>query len=87
MTKAEEPVSVGTNEMKLSIATLPFLPSKISSKVNDISFASDDTPVKVLHRKILAIDIVPEESLKLETTAGDIITWGIEYTDDVSIIL
>lgn len=87
MTKAEEPVSVGTNEMKLSIATLPFLPSEISSKVNDISFASDDTTMKVLHRKILAIDIIPDESLKLETTAGDIITWSIDNTDDVSIVL
>ena len=92
LNKAEEPVSVGTNEMQVPLAALPFMPDEVSSKVGDISFYGsvdhdDESTFKVYHRKISAIDIIPEESITLETTASDIINWNINSTNEVSIVL
>eukprot|EP00986_Skeletonema_menzelii_P014199 scaffold9084_cov74-Skeletonema_menzelii.AAC.1 len=87
--KAEEPVSVGTNEMQVTLSALPFMPAEVSSKVNDISFdnSCDAFISKVFHRKVLAIDIIPEEAITIETTANDIIMWNINSTNEVSIVL
>eukprot|EP01083_Nonionella_stella_P236092 829499_1 len=87
VTKQQEPISVSTNEMQLSLATLPFVPFDVTSKVTDVAFASDPLENKVYFRKILSIDVIPETSIELRTTAGDLITWGIDNSADITVAL
>lgn len=87
MTKHEQPVSVSTNELTLTLATLPFVPSEVASKVVDIAFASEDGGM-IYHRKTLSIDVMPDKGLILETTAGDILSWDVEEgKDEITITL
>lgn len=87
MSKADEPISVSTNEMKLSLATLPFLPKDVTSQVTDVVFTSEDSPFTVHHRKALAIDIIPDEGFKLKTTAGDVLSWHKDDGTEVTIVM
>lgn len=91
MTKQQDPISVSTNEVTLSLGTLPFLPFEVTSKVTDVAFGSElnenEIENKMYFRKILSIDIIPDAGLELETTAGDLITWGIENSAVVTVTL
>jgi len=87
MTKQQEPISVSTNEIKLSLATLSFVPFEVTSKVTDVAFASEPLENKVYFRKILSINVIPEEELELETTAGDLITWDIGNSAVITVTL
>eukprot|EP01083_Nonionella_stella_P089242 248967_1 len=87
VTKQQEPISVSTNEIQLSLATLAFVPFEVTSKVTDVAFASESPEKKVYFRKILSIDVIPEEGLELETTAGDLITWDIDTSAVITVTL
>lgn len=86
MTKQEEPVSVSNNELKLSLAALPFVPYDVTSKVTDITFESEEGD-KVFFRKTLSVDLIPETSLQIETTAGDLITWDIDNSGEIIVTM
>jgi len=91
MTKQQDPISVSTNEVTLSLGTLPFVPFEVTSKVTDVAFGSElnenEIENKMYFRKILSIDIIPDAGLELETTAGDLITWGIENSSVITVTL
>ena len=87
MTKQQEPISVSTTKIHLSLATLAFVPFEVTSKVTYVAFASDPIDNKVYFRKILSIDVIPEEGIELETTAGDLITWDIDNSAVISVTL
>lgn len=71
-----EPVKVGTNELAVPLAALPFLPPEVASKLDSVRFRSADGDV-LYHRKAGAVDVAPEKSLKLKTTEGDVISWDV----------
>jgi len=73
---AEVPVATSNNEITVTLATLPFLPSSVVSHVENLAFSSEDGSV-VYHRKVRSVDISPEKSLKLLTTEGDIVEWDL----------
>lgn len=91
MTKQQDPISVSTNEVTISLGTLPFLPFEVTSKVTDVAFGSElnenEIENKMYFRKILSIDIIPDAGIELETTAGDLITWGIENSAVITVTL
>ena len=73
---AEVPVATSNNEVTVTLATLPFLPSSAVSHVENLAFSSEDGSV-VYHRKVRSVDISPEKSLKLLTTEGDMVEWDL----------
>jgi len=73
---AEVPVATSNNEITVTLATLPFLPSSVVSHVENLAFSSEDGSV-VYHRKVRSVDISPEKSLKLLTTEGDMVEWDL----------
>jgi len=73
---AEVPVATSNNEITVTLATLPFLPSSVVSHVENLAFSSEDGSV-VYHRKVRSVDISPEKSLKLLTTEGDRVEWDL----------
>ena len=85
----EEPVSVSTNEIQLTLAMLPFVPSETVSKVNNLFFQGEgeDGGIKVFHRNTLAINVEPEVGFKLETTDGDIIQWHVDDGSELTVTL
>ena len=91
MTKQQDPISVSTNQVTLSLGTLPFVPFEVTSKVTDVAFGSElnenEVENKMYFGKILSIDIIPDAGLELETTAGDLITWGIENSAVITVTL
>lgn len=91
MTKQQDPISVSTNQVTLSLGTLPFVPFEVTSKVTDVAFGSElnenEIENKMYFRKILSIDIIPDAGLELETTAGDLITWEIENSSVITVTL
>ena len=89
MTLNEEPVSVSTNEIQLTLAMLPFVPFETVSKVNNLFFQGkgEDGGIKVFHCSTLAIDVEPEVGFKLETTDGDIIQWHVDDGSELTVTL
>ena len=91
MTKQHDPISVSTNEVTLSLGTLPFVPFEVTSKVTDVAFGSElnknEIENKMYFHKILSIDIIPDAGLELETTAGNLITWEIENSSVITVTL
>jgi len=73
---AEVPVATSNNEITVTLATLPFLPSSAVSHVDNLAFSSEDGSV-VYHRKVRSVDISPGKSLKLLTTEGDMVEWDL----------
>ena len=87
MTKGtHEPVSVGTNEISLSLGNLPFVPSDVLSKINDVSFMAEDSGIEYF-RKVDSIDVTSEDGFVLETTKGDKITWNVDDGTELTISL
>ncbi|EJK58273.1 hypothetical protein THAOC_21620 [Thalassiosira oceanica] len=87
MTKGtHEPVSVGTNEIGLSLGNLPFVPSEVLSKINDVSFMAEDNGIEYF-RKVDSIDVTSEDGFVLETTKGDKITWNVVDGTELTISL
>mmetsp|Transcript_25917 Transcript_25917/g.58414 ORF Transcript_25917/g.58414 Transcript_25917/m.58414 type:complete len:274 (-) Transcript_25917:193-1014(-) len=73
---AEVPVATSNNEITVTLATIPFLPSSAVSHIQNLAFSSEDGSV-VYHRKVRSVDISPEKSLKLLTTEGDMVEWDL----------
>jgi len=84
---AEVPVATGNNEVTVSLATLPFLPSSAVSHVENLAFPSEDGSV-VYHRKVRSADVRPDQGLTLMTTQGDRVEWDlVEDVKKLSITL
>jgi len=86
MTKADEPVSIGTNEVVATLATLPFLPVETVSHVIDLTFSSGDGET-VYHRKTKSIDVQTDRGMKLKTTDGDTLEWSVDDGTELMITL
>lgn len=86
VTLEDEPVSVNTNEIELSLPAIAFLPSETVVKVDDIVFTSEDFETH-FYRKALSIDIQPEVGIKVVTTAQDTLEWNINEGSNLNITL
>jgi len=86
LTREEEPVSVGTNELQLSLAALAFMPGDVAAKIDDVTFASEEGD-KFYYRKARSIDVTPETGLEITTTAGDRLTWDADNGGDIVVTL
>ena len=85
--ETDKPVATSNNEVTVTLATLPFLPSSAVSHVENLAFSSEDGSV-VYHRKVRSVDISPEKSVKLLTTEGDMVKWDlVEDAKKLSIAL
>jgi len=73
---AEVPVATSNNEITVTLATLPFLPSSVVSHVDNLAFSSEDGSV-VYHRKVRSADVRPDQGLTLMTTQGDMVEWDL----------
>jgi len=73
---AELPVTTSNNEITVTLAALPFLPSSAVSHVENLAFSSEDGSV-VYHRKVRSADVRPDQGLTLMTTQGDKVEWDL----------
>ena len=73
--------------MELYFATLPIVPFDVTSKVTDVAFGSELNENKIYFRKILSFDFTPDAGLELNTTACDLITWGIDDSTVITVTL
>jgi len=73
---AEVPVATSNNEITVTLATLPFLPSSAVSHIQNMAFSSEDGSV-VYHRKVRSADVRPDQGLTLMTTQGDRVEWDL----------
>jgi len=80
------PVSVGTNEVTLTLAAIPFIPAESASHINDLSFTSEDEET-VYHRRTRTIDVKKDSAVTITTTAGDTISWTADGGTDLDITL
>lgn len=74
------PVTVSSNEVALSLGLLIFLPTDVVSKIK--TFVIHDEDDTQLYRDVLFMDVRPEESFSVTTTAGDKLTWGFKNSTD-----
>jgi len=86
LTREEEPVSVGTNELQLSLAALAFMPGDVAAKIDDVTFASEEGD-KFYYRKARSLDVTPETGLEITTTAGDRLTWDADNGGEIVVTL
>merc|ERR1719232_1922977 len=82
--KVEEPVSVSTNEVMLTIAAIPFVPTESASHVKHLAFMSEDGDT-VYHRKTKSVDVERDRGVKLRTTEGDMIKWSVDEGNELTI--
>ncbi|EJK60525.1 hypothetical protein THAOC_19100 [Thalassiosira oceanica] len=73
---AEVPVATSNNEITVTLATIPFLPSSAVSHIQNLAFSSEDGSV-VYHRKVRSADVRPDQGLTLMTTQGDLVEWDL----------
>ena len=83
------PVSVNTNELKVPLAALPFLPVDVVEHVKSLNFlgpvndggdgtgeeGSSEGYVFRYHRSVAAIDVADSARLVVTTTVGDSLVW------------
>jgi len=86
MNKAEEPVSVGTNEVAMTLGAIPFIPIESASHVESLAFMSEDGET-VYHRKTRSIDVQKDKGMKLRTTDGDTVEWSADGGKDLTVTL
>lgn len=84
--EAEVPVATSTNKVSVTLATLPFLPSSAVSQIDNMAFTSEDGGT-VYHKKVQSVVVTPETSMRLKTTDGDVVEWGVGDGQKMSITL
>ena len=69
MTKDNHPIATNTNKVHFPLAAAAFVPADVSGKISTITVAGAEG--EIYHRKVMSLDIVPNESLVLETFNGE----------------
>jgi len=73
------PVSINTNELKLTLGVIAFLPFNMLPKITDIVFASPPTDGDglsiMMMRRVAGIDVMTNVSFTITTTMGDMLVW------------
>ena len=83
---AEVPVATSNNEITVSVATIPFLPSSAVAHIDEVSFTSEDG-VAHYHSAVQSVVVTPKKSVRLKTTGGDVIEWAVTDGKKMAITL
>merc|ERR1719232_1269255 len=72
------PVSINTNELKMTLGVIAFLPFNMLPKITDIVFSSPQTDGDgslMMMRRVAGIDVMTNVSFTITTTMGDTLVW------------
>jgi len=78
------PVSINTNELKMTLGVIAFLPFNMLPKITDIVFSSPQTDgdgsLMMMMRRVAGIDVMTNVSFTITTTMGDTLVWDSSST-------
>jgi len=76
LTKGNDPVAININKVKITLASLAYMPEEIPAKITNLKLRGEDDTV--YYRMTKSVNILSKNEVFLETTNGDTISWDLD---------
>lgn len=72
----KDPVAININTVKITLASLAYMPEEIPAMITNLKFRGEDDTV--YYRTTKSVNVLSKNEIFLETTNGDTLSWNID---------